>query len=358
MKATIAVIGGDGIGPEIVDAAQQVMEAVADKLAITLVFQACLAGGAALDACGVPLPQETVESCRQADAVLLGAVGDPKWDAVEPARRPEKAILGLRQALGLFINLRPIKVFPALVGRSPLKEAVVSGTDLLIVRELNGGIYYGERQEADPADDQASAYDIERYSAPEIKRIVEFAFKAAQGRRGKLTSVDKANVLATSRLWRGIVNRLAGDYADVEVDHLYVDNGAMQLVLQPSRFDVVVTSNLFGDILSDEAAVTTGSIGLLPSASLGDGTGLYEPIHGSAPDIAGQGKANPIGTILSAAMLFRYSLKREDAAQLIEAAVERVLAQGVRTADIAESGETAISTKKMGELVIGAIKEG
>ena len=357
MKATIAVIGGDGIGPEIVAAAQQVMEAVADKTAITLAFKPCLAGGAALDACGVPLPQETIEICRQADAVLLGAVGDPKWDAVEPARRPEKAILGLRQALGLFANLRPIKVFPTLVGRSPLKEAVVSGTDLLIVRELNGGIYYGERQEADPADEQACAYDIERYSAPEIKRIVEFAFKAAQGRRGKLTSVDKANVLATSRLWRGIVNRSAADYPEVEVDHLYVDNGAMQLVLQPSRFDVIVTNNLFGDILSDEAAVTTGSIGLLPSASLGDGTGLYEPIHGSAPDIAGQGKANPIGTILSAAMLFRYSLGREDAAQLIETAVERVLSNGARTADIAESGEMAISTEKMGELVARAIKE-
>ena len=357
MKATIAVIGGDGIGPEIIAAARKVMEAVAEKQEIELTFTPCLAGGAALSSCGLPLPQETVDVCRAADAVLLGAVGDPKWDNVEPARRPEKAILGLRQALGLYVNLRPIKVFQALVGRSPLKESVVGGTDLLIVRELNGGIYYGERQEGDPSDENASAYDVERYSAAEIKRIAEFAFQAAQGRRGKLTSIDKANVLATSRLWRGIVSNMAEQYPAVKVEHLYVDNGSMQLVLQPSRFDVMVTSNLFGDILSDEAAVTTGSIGLLPSASLGKGTGLYEPIHGSAPDIAGQGKANPIGTILSAAMLFRYSLQQEAAAQLIEAAVERVLAEGYRTADIAEAGDSPVTTEKMGDLVATAIKE-
>lgn len=357
MKATIAVIGGDGIGPEIVAAARKVMEAVAEKKEFELDFKPCLAGGAALASCGLPLPQETVDICRAANAVLLGAVGDPKWDNVEPARRPEKAILGLRQALGLYVNLRPIKVFQTLVGRSPLKESVVGGTDLLIVRELNGGIYYGERQEGDPNDENAAAYDVERYSAAEIRRIAEFAFQAAQGRRGKLTSIDKANVLATSRLWRRIVSKMAEQYPDVKVEHLYVDNGSMQLVLQPSRFDVMVTSNLFGDILSDEAAVTTGSIGLLPSASLGEGTGLYEPIHGSAPDIAGQGKANPIGTILSAAMLFRYSLKQEAAAQLIEAAVERVLAEGYRTADIAEAGDSPVSTEKMGDLVAAAIKE-
>ncbi len=357
MKATIAVIGGDGIGPEIVGAAQKVMAAGAATQGFDLEFKPCLAGGAALDVFGVPLPQETIDTCRAADAVLLGAVGDPKWDTVEPARRPEKAILGLRKELGLFANLRPIKVFAPLLDRSPLKASVVGGTDLLIVRELTGGIYFGERQEADPADPAASAYDVEAYSAPEIKRILDVAFKAAQGRRGKLTSIDKANVLASSRLWRGIVDQMAADYPGVQVEHLYVDNGSMQLILRPAQFDVMVTNNIFGDILSDEAAVTTGSIGLLPSASLGTGTGLYEPIHGSAPDIAGQGKANPVGTVLSAAMLFRYSLQQEAAAQLIEAAVERVLSAGYRTADIAAAGDTPVSTDKMGDLIVAAINE-
>lgn len=352
----IVVIPGDGIGDEITAAALQVAQAAAAKSGFSFTYETKQAGGAAIDDYGVPLPAETVEACRRADAVLLGAVGGPKWDHIAPELRAERAILGLRKELGLYANLRPVKIFPALTGQSPLKAEIVSGVNILIVRELNGGIYYGARQEAAVTNGVEQACDSEIYSRPEIERIVRLACRAAVGRKGRVTSVDKANVLATSRLWRKTATAIARDFAQVELSHMYVDNCAMQLVLNPGSFDVIVTSNLFGDILSDEAAVLSGSIGLLPSASLGDGTGLYEPIHGSAPDIAGQGFANPLGTILSAAMLFRYSLSHEQAAVMIEQAVEQVLTDGYRTADIFQSGFTRVSTEEMGRQVIARLR--
>ncbi len=352
----IVIIPGDGIGSEITAAAVQVAEVAAAKSGLSFTYETKLAGGAAIDAYGIPLPAETIEACQKADGVLLGAVGGPKWDHVAPELRAEKAILGLRKELGLYANLRPIKVFPALAGQSPLKAEIVSAVNILIVRELNGGIYYGARQEASFANGVEQACDSEVYSRPEVERIVRLACRAAIGRQGRVTSVDKANVLATSRLWRKVAAEIAQDFAQVEINHMYVDNCAMQLVLNPGSFDVIVTSNLFGDILSDEAAVLSGSIGLLPSASLGDGTGLYEPIHGSAPDIAGQGLANPLGTILSAAMLFRYSLSNEQGAAMIEQAVEQVLHDGYRTADIYQSGFTKVSTEEMGRQVIARLR--
>lgn len=352
----IVVIPGDGIGAEITAAALQVAEAAAAKCGFSFTHESKEAGGAAIDAFGVPLPQATIEACRKADAVLLGAVGGPKWDSVAPELRAEKAILGLRKELGLYANLRPIKVFPALAGQSPLKAELVESVDILIVRELTGGIYFGARQEAAVINGVEQACDNEMYSRPEIERIVRLACRAALGRKGRVMSVDKANVLATSRLWRKVAGEVVADFPEVELGSMYVDNCAMQLVLNPGSFDVVVTSNLFGDILSDEAAVLTGSIGLLPSASLGDGTGLYEPIHGSAPDIAGLGLANPLGTILSAAMMFRYSLGSEKIAAMIEAAVDQVLADGYRTADIYQPGLTKVSTQEMGQQVIARLK--
>ncbi|WP_425059248.1 3-isopropylmalate dehydrogenase [Sporomusa carbonis] len=355
MSKHIVVIPGDGIGAEITAAALNVAQAAADKCGFNFTHQIKQAGGAAIDEYGVPLPEDTVEACRQADGVLLGAVGGPKWDNVAPELRAEKAILGLRKALGLYANLRPVKVFPALAGQSPLKPEIVSSVDILIVRELSGGIYYGARQEAAVVSGVEQACDSEVYSRPEIERIVRLACRAAIGRKGKVTSVDKANVLATSRLWRKVAGEVAQGFANIELNHMYVDNCAMQLVLNPGSFDVIVTSNLFGDILSDEAAVLSGSIGLLPSASLGDGTGLYEPIHGSAPDIAGKGIANPLGTILSAAMLFRYSLGQEQAAAMIEKAVNQVLDDGYRTADIYQQGFTKVSTEEMGRQVIARL---
>lgn len=352
MSKHIVVIPGDGIGAEITAAALSVAQAAAAKCGFSFTHESKQAGGAAIDEYGVPLPEDTVAACRKADGVLLGAVGGPKWDHVAPELRAEKAILGLRKELGLYANLRPIKVFPALANQSPLKPEIVSAVDILIVRELTGGIYFGDRQEAAVVDGVEQAWDKEMYSRPEVERIVRMACRAALGRKGRVTSVDKANVLAASRLWRKVAIEVAAGFDQVKLEHMYVDNCAMQLVLNPGSFDVIVTGNLFGDILSDEVAVLSGSIGLLPSASLGDGTGLYEPIHGSAPDIAGKGIANPLGTILSAAMLFRYSLEQEAAAAMIEQAVDRVLADGYRTADIYQQGFTKVSTDEMRQQVI------
>ncbi len=352
MAKKIVVIPGDGIGEEITSSAVQVLKKIDEKFALGLEFTKYDAGGTAYDKFGTPLPQETIDACKAADGVLFGAVGGDKWDNVEPALRPEKAILGLRKALGLYANLRPVKVADALVEYSPLKPELVKGVDLVIVRELIGGIYFGDKCESEIHEGQERAWDLENYSVPEVDRIGRLAFETARLRRGKVTSVDKANVLATSRLWRRTIAALHEKYQDVELNNLYVDNCSMQLAVKPSQFDVIVTGNLFGDILSDEAAVIGGSIGLMPSASIGECTSLYEPIHGSAPDIAGKGIANPIGTILSAAMLLRYSLKAEAAAQAIEMAVEQVLDDGWRTSDLWKEGFKKADTEKMTEVII------
>ena len=352
MAKKIVVIPGDGIGEEITSSAVQVLKKIDEKFALGLEFTKYDAGGTAYDKFGTPLPQETIDACKAADGVLFGAVGGDKWDNVEPALRPEKAILGLRKALGLYANLRPVKVADALVEYSPLKPELVKGVDLVIVRELIGGIYFGDKCESEIHEGQERAWDLENYSVPEVDRIGRLAFETARLRRGKVTSVDKANVLATSRLWRRTIAALHEKYPDVELNNLYVDNCSMQLAVKPSQFDVIVTGNLFGDILSDEAAVIGGSIGLMPSASIGECTSLYEPIHGSAPDIAGKGIANPIGTILSATMLLRYSLKAEAAAQAIEMAVEQVLDDGWRTSDLWKEGFKKADTEKMTEVII------
>ena len=357
-EKNIVVIPGDGIGTEITTAAVAVLHAAAARTNMNCACTTHLAGGAAIDEFGVPLPETTVAAAKAADAVLLGAVGGPKWDNVAPEIRPEKAILGLRKSLGLFANLRPVKVPAAMAPYSPLKPERVTGVDILILRELTGGIYFGKRCESEMIDGVEHAWDTEQYSIPKVERIVRMACQAAQSRRGKVTSVDKANVLASSRLWRRTAGRIAAEFPAVSLDHMYVDNCAMQLVMAPKALDVVVTSNLFGDILTDEAAVITGSIGMLPSASLGAETGLYEPIHGSAPDIAGKGIANPLGTILSVAMLFRHSLANEAAARLIETAVEKVLAAGYRTADMMQDGLTLCSTTEMGHRVELEIAKG
>jgi 3-isopropylmalate dehydrogenase len=350
-EKNIVVIPGDGIGEEITTAAIRILEKVASKSSLKLSFSRHLAGGAAIDAYDVPLPDDTIQAAKKADAILLGAVGGPKWDQVPPEIRAEKAILGLRKELNLYANLRPIRVSEALIEFSPLKAEAIAGVDILIVRELVGGIYFGAKSEASIVDGIEQASDLEIYSAPEVQRIVKLACQAAQLRRKQVVSVDKANVLASSRLWRRTAQETAANYTDVNLSHLYVDNCAMQLILAPKQFDVIVTNNLFGDILSDEAAVLTGSIGMLPSASLGDGTGLYEPIHGSAPDIAGKGLANPVGTILSAAMLLRYSLGAGQAADAIEQAVENVLVKGYRTADLYKHGSTKVTTDEMTGLI-------
>ena len=351
----IVVIPGDGIGKEITDSAVAVLKAVAKKFSLEFLFNTKAAGGTAYDEYGVPLPESTLAAAKAADAILFGAVGGDKWNNVAPNLRPEQAILGLRKGLGLFANLRPVKVIPALTEYSPLKPELVTGVDLIIVRELVGGIYFGDRCESQIKNGVERAWDLENYSVPEVNRIAKLAFDTARLRRSKLTSVDKANVLATSRLWRRTVTKLAEDYPDVELNHLYVDNCAMQLAVKPTQFDVIVTGNLVGDILSDEAAVIGGSIGMMPSASIGEATSLYEPIHGSAPDIAGKGIANPVGTILSAAMLLRYSLKEEAAANAIEAAVDKTLADGLRTADICADGQKAASTAEMTEAIIARL---
>lgn len=355
MAKKIVVIPGDGIGQEITDSAVEILKKVAEKFSLELEYEFKDAGGTAYDKFGTPLPEDTLEACKAADGVLFGAVGGDKWDNVEPALRPEKAILGLRKGLGLYANLRPVKVAASLAEYSPLKPELVQGVDLVIVRELVGGIYFGDKCESEEFNGTERAWDLENYSVPEVERISKLAFETARIRRGVVTSVDKANVLATSRLWRRTVAKVAKEYEDVELKNLYVDNCAMQLAVRPAQFDVIVTGNLFGDILSDEAAVISGSIGMLPSASIGELTSLYEPIHGSAPDIAGKGIANPIGTILSAAMLLRYSLKEEAAAQAIEAAVDKALAEGWRTADLWHEGFKKADTKTITEVIAANI---
>ncbi len=352
MNYNIALLKGDGIGPEIVDSAVRVLEAVGGKFGHTFTFTPYLIGGCAIDATGAPLPEETVKGCLAADSVLLGAVGGPKWDTLPGNLRPEKALLGIRAAMGLFTNLRPAKLYPALKGDCPLRADIVeNGFDVMIVRELTGGIYFGERGYREGKYGE-EAFDTESYSRMEIERICRVAFETARKRRKKLTSIDKANVLETSRLWRKIVHEMAAEYPDVELSDMLVDNAAMQLVRNPAQFDVIVTSNMFGDILSDEASQITGSIGMLPSASLNEGTrGLYEPIHGSAPDIAGQGKANPIATVLSAAMMLLYSFNLAEESQAIVTAVDRVLEQGYRTADLSH-GAPALSTSQMTDKII------
>ena len=353
MQYDIALLKGDGIGPEIVDSAVRVLERVGAKFGHTFRFSSYLIGGAAIDQTGAPLPDETVDGCLKSDSVLLGAVGGPKWDALPGHLRPEKALLGIRKAMGVYTNLRPAKLYGALSGACPLREEVsAAGFDIMIVRELTGGIYFGERGRRNGSYGE-EAYDTECYSRFEIERIARAAFAVARKRRGHVTSIDKANVLETSRLWRETVHAVANDYPDVTLSDMLVDNAAMQLVRAPQQFDVIVTSNMFGDILSDEASQITGSIGMLPSASLGDGTrGLYEPIHGSAPDIAGTGKANPIATILSAAMLLRYSLDLASEANAIERAVAAVLDAGLRTADIAGPGVAPLTTAAMADAIL------
>lgn len=357
MSHIIAVLPGDGIGPEITEQACRVLTA----LGLDLTLETRAVGGAAYDESGHPLPPETLKLAQKADAILFGAVGDWKYDELERHLRPEQAILGLRKNLGLFANLRPAILYPQLANASSLKPEIVSGLDILIVRELTGDIYFGQprgvRTLSDgPFKGDKQGFDTMHYAETEIRRIARIGFEAAQKRRGKLCSVDKANVLETSQLWRDTVTAMAADYPDVELSHMYVDNAAMQLVRAPKEFDVIVTGNLFGDILSDEAAMLTGSIGMLPSASLNEaGQGLYEPSHGSAPDIAGTDQANPLATILSAAMLLRYSLNLPDAAQRVETAVQNVLEQQLRTADIHEDGTTLVKTSEMGDAVLKAL---
>ena len=355
MKLNIGLLKGDGIGPEIVDSAVRVLEKIADKFGHEFCFTPYLIGGAAIDATGAPLPEETVRGCLASDSVLLGAVGGPKWDILPGNIRPEKALLGIRAAMGLYTNLRPARLYAALKDDSPLRpDLVEKGFDIMIVRELTGGIYFGDRGYREGKYGE-EAYDTEQYSRMEIERIARAAFEAARVRGKKVTSIDKANVLETSRLWRKTVHEIAAEYPDITVTDMLVDNAAMQLVRNPSQFDVIVTSNMFGDILSDEASQMTGSIGMLPSASIGaTKVGLYEPIHGSAPDIAGQNKANPIATILSAAMMLRYAFALEAEAQAIEDAVNRVLDAGLRTADIAH-GEEALGTVEMTDAILAQI---
>jgi len=354
----IAILPGDGIGPEIVGQAQRVIEVLRGE-GLPLTTQTAPMGGAGYDAAGDPLPAATLALAQASDAILMGAVGGPKYDTLPRAMRPEQGLLRIRKALNLFANLRPAILYPELAQASSLKPEVVSGLDILILRELTGDIYFGQprgRRRNAAGDDEG--FDTMHYSVPEVERIARVGFEAARKRSKRLTSVDKANVLDTSILWRETVTKLAAEYPDVALSHMYVDNAAMQLVKAPKQFDVIVTGNIFGDILSDEASMLAGSIGMLPSASLdANGKGLYEPIHGSAPDIAGQDKANPLATILSLGMMFRYSLARADIADRIEHAVRRVLAQGHRTGDIALPGERAIGTRAMGDAVLDALRQ-
>lgn len=356
MNYQIAVIPGDGIGPDVVEQTLKVMDKVGEKFGHTFNYTKVLAGGCAIDATGDCLPQETIDICKASDAVLLGAVGGWKWDNLPGDQRPERALLGLRKALGLFANLRPALLFEQLADASPLKpEILAGGLDIVVVRELTGGIYFGEKGHRD-TDLGPAAYDIEQYAEGEVRRIAKVAFDMAMKRSKHVTSVDKANVLESSRLWRRVVAEVAQDYPEVTLDNLYVDNAAMQLVRNPRQFDVIVTSNIFGDILSDEASQITGSIGMLPSASLAEGNfGMYEPVHGSAPDIAGQDKANPMATILSAAMMLRYTFGLGAEADAIENAVKSVLDQGYRTPDLYAGQGTQVGTAQMGDLIAAAI---
>jgi len=353
MRWQIAVLPGDGVGPEVTDAAVRVLRATAERFGHEADLHFHDVGWTAYDAHGVPLPDSTLEACRTADAVLLGAVGDPRGDGLDPELRPEAALLALRREMGCFANLRPVRLVPALAGASPLRRDRVDGTDLVIVRELAGGLYYG--QPRGPVDDGQAALDTMKYSRDEVVRIAKVAFETARGRRKQVLSIDKSNVLHSSRLWREVVESVAEDYPDVECTHMLVDRAAMELVLNPSRFDVLLTANLFGDILSDEAAAVVGSIGLLASASIGGGGGIFEPVHGSAPDIAGTGTANPLAMILSAALLLRHVYEHEAEATAIENAVEQVLGSGLRTPDLARGGEATVGTEAMGVAVAEAV---
>jgi len=353
MKANIVLLPGDGVGPEVVDATRKVLDAIAKRFRHELSYTTQLIGGIAIDETGEPLPPATLEACRAADAVLLGAVGGPKWDDPTAKTRPEKGLLAIRQGLGLYANLRPVRSYPELIGSSPLKADRVTGVDLLVLRELTGGLYFG-KQYREKTERGVKVVDTLEYTDFEIDRVVRLACTLARGRRKKLTSVDKANVLESSRLWRQIAVAVGKEFPDVTLEHQLVDSCAMRLVTAPGSFDVLVTENMFGDILSDEAAVLTGSLGMLPSASLGQGKlGLYEPIHGSAPDIAGKGIANPLGTILSGAMLLRHSLGLEEEARAVETAVERALANGARTRDL--GGDKVLSTAGMTEAVLAEL---
>jgi len=358
MDFKLAVIPGDGIGPEIVAQALKVLERVGSVFGHNFSNKELLAGGCAIDAVGEPLPEETLRECINSDAVLLGAVGGVKWDNLPGDKRPEKALLGLRGELGLYANLRPAVVYEELKDACLIKTMDTSDNiDIMVVRELTGGIYFGERGRKMTEDMGELAFDTEVYTTLEIERIARMAFDIARKRKSKVTSVDKANILESSRLWREVVEKVAKDYPDVELNHLYVDNAAMQLIRDPSQFDVIVTTNMFGDILSDEASMITGSIGMLPSASLAEGNfGLYEPIHGSAPDIAGQDKANPLATILSVAMMLRYSFNLSKEADAVEKAVEKALKEGYRTGDIMSPGKILVGTEKMGDIIAGLIE--
>ena len=352
MNKTIAVIRGDGIGPEILNEAIKVLDKIAEKYGHTFTYDDVDMGGIAIDKWGDPLPQAMLDKCLAADSVLLGAVGGPKWEGLPGPQRPEKGLLRLRAGMGLYSNLRPAKLWPQLAAASPLKPAIVEkGIDFLVVRELISGIYFGEHKTVEQNGEKV-ATDVMLYAEHEIERIGRIAFETAMKRRKKVTCVDKANVLDTSRLWRAVLHRVKEDYPEVEYGEMFVDNASMQLVKDPSQFDVIVTGNMFGDILSDEASMLTGTIGMIPSSSLGDGTrGMYEPIHGSAPDIAGQNKANPIGTILSAAMMLKYSFGMDEEAAAIEAAVNKALNDGVRTADMMAEGCTFVSCSEMGDAI-------
>jgi len=363
MKTTIALLPGDGIGPEIMAAASQVLNRLGELFGHEFAMQSHLIGGAAIDAQGTALPHETLKACQQADASLLAAVGGPKWDDPTAQVRPEQGLLGLRKELGLFANLRPVQLHPDLHHASPLRSERLAGVDLLVVRELTGGIYFGEPRERRLSDGLIEAVDSMVYNQAEIERIAHTAFQLAQGRRNKVSSIDKANVLESSRLWRETVSQVGKSYPDVELEHLLIDATAMYLITQPARFDVLLTGNMFGDILSDEASVLSGSMGNLPSASLGKATnrhgyprGLYEPIHGSAPDIAGAGIANPIGTIISTAMLLRYSLGLSQEAEQVENAVAETLSAGHRTVDLARNGEPSLNTKEMTRQITSRLK--
>jgi len=352
----VAVLPGDGVGPEVTAEATKVLQAVESLIGPTFRFQTGLIGGCALDATASPLPAETISICNNSQAVLLGAVGGPKWDSVRPEVRPEQGLLEIRKRLGLYLNLRPVRVLEALVGISALKPDRVRGTDMVIVRELTGGIYFGNPRGIFAKDGERVGINTEVYREHEIERVAHRAFQLAKVRRRKVTSVDKANVLESSRLWREVVSRVAQSYPDVELENLYVDNCAMRLIDRPTSFDVLLTTNMFGDILSDEAAMLTGSIGLLPSASLGEHHALYEPIHGSAPDIAGRNRANPVAAIASAAMMLRHSFHMETEAQAIETAIEKVLKRGHRTPDLPGKSR-AVTTSRMGDLIAEATQK-
>jgi 3-isopropylmalate dehydrogenase len=358
MSRKVLVISGDGIGPEITRATRQVLDVVNERFELGMQFDEALMGGAAIDATGVPLPDDTLAKARASDAILFAALGGPKWDKLDRAIRPEKGLLKIRSELGLFGNLRPAILYPQLADASSLKPEIVAGLDILIVRELTGGVYFGEPRGIRTLENgEREGYNTDKYSESEVRRVGKLAFELARKRGKKVCSVDKANVMESTVLWREVMEELGKQYPDVELSHMYVDNCAMQLVRAPKQFDVIVTGNLFGDILSDEAAMLTGSIGMLPSASLNEtGAGMYEPCHGSAPDIAGQGKANPLAMILSAAMMLRYSLHTSDAADAIERAIGKVLDAGLRTPDIHTAGTQLVSTSQMGEAVAKVLR--